>query len=132
MAVTTDSRSTTELLKDLSDQLSHLVRDELQLARAELEAKGKRLGTGAGLVGVASVLALYAGGMLLLGLVLLLALAIPAWAAALIVGAAALAVAGVLALVARRRLRQGAPPVPEQAMSSVRRDIETVRESARR
>jgi MFS family permease len=130
--MSTDSRSTADLLRDFSDQLTRLVRDEMQLAKAELEAKGKRLGFGAGLLGLAGVLAIYAGGALLLGVVLLLALVLPAWAAALIVGAAVAVVAGVLALVARGQLRRAAPPVPEEAMSSVRQDIQAVKESARR
>lgn len=130
--MSTDSRSTADLLRDFSDQLTRLVRDEMQLAKAELEAKGKRLGFGAGLLGLAGVLAIYAGGALLLGVVLLLALVLPAWAAALIVGGVVAVVAGVLALVARGQLRRAAPPVPEEAMSSVRQDIQAVRESARR
>lgn len=126
------SRSTGELLKDLSEQVSHLVRDEIQLATAELEAKGKRFGFGAGLFGVAGVFAMYAGGALVAAVVLLLALAMPAWAAALVVALVIGAVAAVIALVARDQVRRAAPPTPQEAVSSVRRDIETVRESARR
>jgi Putative Actinobacterial Holin-X, holin superfamily III len=134
MAVTSsaDERSTADLLKDFSDQITHLVRDELQLARAELEAKGKRFGFGAGLFGAAGVLAVYAGGALLLSLVLLLALVVPAWVAALIVGVVVAAAAAVLAMAARGQLRKAAPPVPEQTVTSVRQDIKAVKEGARR
>jgi Flp pilus assembly protein TadB len=126
------SRSTAELLKDLSEQISHLVRKEIQLASAEMETKRRRFGFGAGLFGLAGMLALYAGGALVAAAVLLLALAMPAWAAALIVALVIAAVAAVMALVARDHVRRATPPTPQEAVGSIRQDIEAVREGARR
>jgi hypothetical protein len=57
---------------------------------------------------------------------------VAAWLAALIVGAALLATAGVAALIARGRLRKATPPVPEQAVDSVKTDIEEIKEKVRR
>lgn len=127
-----NGRSTGELLKDLTGQVSHLVRDEIRLATAELEAKGKRFGFGAGLFGVAGLFGAYAGAAFVAAVILLLAQVLPAWAAALVVATVVGVVAVVLALVARDQVRRATPPVPEQAVGSVRQDIEVVRESARR
>jgi MFS family permease len=97
-----------------------------------METKGRRFGFGAGLFGFAGVLGLYAGGALVAAVILLLALAVPAWSAALIVAAVIAVVALVMAAVAREHVRRASPPAPQQAVSSIRQDIETVREGARR
>jgi tetrahydromethanopterin S-methyltransferase subunit C len=108
------------------------VRKEIQLAKAEMETKGRRFGFGAGLFGFAGVLALYAGAALVAAMILLLALAVPAWVAALIVAAVIAVVASVMAVVAREQVRRAAPPTPQETASSIRQDIEAVREGARR
>lgn len=119
-------QSTAELIQHASEQISRLVRDELRLARAELSQKGRTAGIGVGLLGGGGVVALYGVAALLTALVLGLAEVMPAWAAALIVGLGLLAVAGVLAVVGRGRVRDAAPPVPEETVASVRRDIGAV------
>jgi len=124
--------STGELVSRLTEQVSQLVRDELRLAQAELKEKGKRLGIGAGLTGVAGVLALYGLTALLAAVIAALALVLPVWAAALIVGVVVLLVAGLLALTGVGQVKRGTPPMPEQAIASTKRDIETVKESAKR
>ena len=123
--------STGELVARLSEQVSRLVRTELRLAQLELADKGKRAGIGVALFGGGGLLALYGVGAIVAGLVLLLALALPAWAAALIVGGVLLAVAGVLALRGRTQVRQATPPVPKQALDSVKADVAVVKERAR-
>lgn len=121
--------STGELLSRLTEDLSQLIRDELRLAQIEVTGKAKKAGVGAGMVGAAGVLALYGLGVVIATVVLALALALAAWLAALIVGAVLLAAAGVAALLGKRRLTEAAPPVPEQAVASVKRDIDAVRHS---
>src|SRR2546429_1089217 len=79
--------STGDLVKLAAEQISRLVRDELQLARVEIGGKAKRFGTGAGLFGAAGVIALYGVATLVATLILLLALVLPAWAPALVVAA---------------------------------------------
>jgi hypothetical protein len=130
-AVDADHASTADLVKLAGEQVSQLVREELALARAEMTAKAKRAGTGAGLFGAAGILALYGLGVLLATLVIALDLVLPLWLAALIVTVVLLVAAGVMALVGRGQVREATPPVPEQAVDSVRADLHTVSEAAR-
>jgi uncharacterized membrane protein YqjE len=127
-----DERSTGELVQQLSEQVSRLVREELRLAQLELAHKGKRAGIGAGLFGGGGLLAAYGVAALIAGLTLLLALVLPAWAAALIAGGALLAVSGVLALLGRSQVRGATPPLPRETIDSVKADVDQVKERARR
>jgi MFS family permease len=124
--------STGELVRRLSAQLSELVRRELDLARTELASKGKRAGAGAGLAGAGGVLALFGVGALIAAAIAGLATVMPVWLSALIVAAVLLLVAGVLALVGRGRLRQAAPPVPEQAVRGAQDDVAAVKNAVHR
>lgn len=126
-----DGRSTAELVKLASEQISHLVRDELRLAQAELSRKGKQAGIGAGMLGGAGVIALYGGAALLATVVLLLALVMPAWLATLIVGVVLLFIAGGMAMIGRARVKRATPPVPERAVDSLKEDIGTVAEAVK-
>src|SRR4051794_38177516 len=78
-------RPAADLVRDLSTQVTTLVRQELELARVELAAKGKEAGIGAGMFGGAGVLALYGGGALVAGAIIALSTAVAAWLAAVIV-----------------------------------------------
>ncbi len=120
--------SVAELMKQLSDQTATLVRQEMELAKAELTTKGKRAGLGAGMFGGASVFGLYALGALTACAILALGLAVKGWLAALIVAAAWGAIAGALALVGARNVKQGVPPVPEQTVESVKEDVEVTKQ----
>ncbi|MFC7306619.1 phage holin family protein [Streptomyces monticola] len=121
-----------ELVNRATEQLSQLIRDELRLAGLELAAKGKNAGRGGGLLGAAGAVA-YAGLMAVAGTgVAALSLALPVWAAALIIAVVLYAVAGVLALAGRSRLAKAAPPLPEEALGSVRADVEEIKERAHR
>jgi|SRR5688572_946733 len=119
-------QSTAELVKNASEQISRLVRDELRLAQAELARKGKHAGVGAGLFGGAGLVALYGVAALLTAVVLLLAYVMPAWLAAVIVGVVLLAVAGGLAMVGKKEVQQATPAVPEETVASVKADVATV------
>lgn len=112
-----------ELMRELSEQTTTLVRQELELAKLELAQKGRRAGIGAGMFGAAGVAALYAVGALTACLVLALATAVTGWLAALIVAAAYGLVAGALALSGRSKVAQALPPGPEQATESVKEDV---------
>ncbi|MEU5938077.1 phage holin family protein [Micromonospora sp. NPDC047548] len=118
--------STAELVQRATEQVSRLVRDELALARAELTQKGKHAGIGIGLFGGGGALALYGLGALVAAAVLLLALAMPAWLAALIVAVALFLLAGVLALVGKKQVSRAVPPVPASTVQSVRADVDVV------
>jgi hypothetical protein len=129
--MTQETPSTGELVTRLSEQMSTLVRDELALARAEMTEKGKRAGTGAGLLGGGGVLALYGVAGLITTAILGLAEIWAPWLAALVVTGVVFAVAGVLALVGRAEVKRAAPPVPERAKENVQADVETVRNAVR-
>ncbi|WP_409331273.1 phage holin family protein [Trujillonella humicola] len=124
--------STGELISRLTEQISTLVRDEARLAQAEVTQKAKRLGIGAGLFGGAGLVAFFGVAVLISAAVLGLAEALPAWLAALIVAVVLLAVAGVLALLGKKDVQQGTPPVPTQAIASTKADIATVKKAASR
>jgi len=119
--------STGQLVSQLSTELSQLVRDELQLAQVEVSGKAKQAGIGAGMFGVAGILAMYGVGALIATAILALALAVDAWLAALIVGVVVLAAAGVAALVGKNRVSKAVPPVPTRAVEGVKEDVETLR-----
>jgi uncharacterized membrane protein YqjE len=121
-----------DLVKQLSEQTSTLVRKELQLAQLEMTEKGKRAGIGAGLFGGAGVVALYGVGALIAAVILLLATAIEPWLSALIVAVVLLAAGGVAALMGKKQVQQAAPPQPEQAIQSTKRDVDTVKGKAGR
>jgi uncharacterized membrane protein YqjE len=121
-----------DLARQLSEQVSRLVRDELRLAQLEMTSKGKRAGLGIGMLGGGSLLAMYGIGCLLAAAILALALAVPAWLAALIVAAAVLAVSAAVALLGKGKLTKATPVVPEQAAQSVKADVEEIKERARR
>src|SRR4051812_29535656 len=116
--------STAELVKSLGEQVSRLVRQELELARAELTEKGKEAGAGAGMLGGAGIVALLALGSLTACLILLLAKVMDAWVAALIVTVVYAAIAGAIALAGRERLERGVPPTPEQTVETVKEDVQ--------
>ena len=112
-----------ELVKDLSSQTSTLVRKEIELARAELEAKGKVAGKGAGMLGGAAIAGLLALGALTAALIALLGEAMAIWIAALIVMALWAIVALVLAKAGQRSLQKATPPAP-QTIETVKEDIQ--------
>jgi hypothetical protein len=123
-------RSLATLLADVAGETVELVRQELALFRAELQQKLSRAGIGAALVGAGALIA-YSGWLfLLLAVVFALALFVPAWAAALIVGVLVLGVGGALALVGRSRMRADAL-APERTMRSLREDAAWLKERFR-
>jgi uncharacterized membrane protein YqjE len=124
-------RPTAELLRELSEQTTTLVRKEIELAKVELTEKGKRAGAGAGLFGGAALLAAFAFAAVTACLILALATAIAAWLAALIVGVVYVAIAAALALAGRAQLRRATPPVPEQAVETTKEDVEWVKTRAK-
>jgi MFS family permease len=126
-----EDRPVAELVRQLSDQTTTLVRQEIELAKAEMTAKGKQVGIGAGAFGAAGLVGLYAVGAITACLILALSTAVAGWLAALIVGVVYAAIAGVLALVGKKKTQAGAPPVPERAISSTKEDVEWAKTRAK-
>ena len=113
-----------ELLKQLSQETTTLVRQELELAKAEMREKAGKAGPGFGMWGAAGVTALLALGSLTAFLILALDGAMPNWLAALIVGLVYAAVAGVLYLRGKRRVEEAGSPVPQKTIETVKEDVE--------
>ncbi len=115
------------LVHRLSEQIPELVRSELRLAQAELTAKGKRAGLGVGMFSAAGLLAFLGVATLVATAVLALNLALPAWAAALIVAVALFVAAVVAAMVGKKEVQEATPPAPERTIASVKEDVATVK-----
>lgn len=129
------ARETTDLVKQelelaraeatrVGDGVLTLARQELQLAKAEMREKGKKAGTGAGLLGAAGGMALLAGGAFTAFLILALDGVMPNWLAALLVAVVYGAVAAVLFLTGKERVQEAGPLVPEQTVDSVKEDVQ--------
>lgn len=119
-------RSIGELVSSVSEQFSTLVRDEIQLAQLQLAEKGKRLGTGAGFLAAAGLVAFYAGGVLLAAAVLGLATVLPAWLSALIVGVVLLIIAGIAALLGKKRI-DASKEIAPKPQEGLKEDVEAVK-----
>jgi len=120
-----------ELMRELSQQTTTLVKQELDLAKAEMREKGKRAGVGIGMWGAAGVVALLALGALTAFFILVLDEVMPDWLAALIVAAAYGAVAGVLYLQGRDRVEEAGSPVPEQTVETLKEDVQWAKDQTR-
>ena len=121
---TQSDKSLADLSKQLSEQAAALASKEVELAKAEVALKGKRLGLGAGMFGGAGMLGFYGVGALIAAAILALATAVAAWLAALIIAVVLGAIAGVLALQGKNKVQQATPPVPEEATESVKEDVQ--------
>jgi hypothetical protein len=127
-----ENASTADLLSRLPDQVTTLVRDEVRLAQAEVTAKAKRLGVGAGLFGGAGLVAVLGLNALVTAAVLGLANVIPGWLAGILIAVVLFAIAAVLALVGKKDVQQAAPPVPTETIASVKADVATVKDGLSR
>ena len=117
--------------KEVAERASALVRLELELAALELKRKLGALGVGAGLGIGAVVIGLFALGFGLATIAVALALVVPTWLALLIVTGFLLLVATLLGLLARRNVRRGTPPVPEQAIREAKLTTEAIKSNGR-
>jgi Putative Actinobacterial Holin-X, holin superfamily III len=124
-----------EVAKELTADVSLLVRQEIALAKAEMAEKGRTAAPGLGMFGGAGIVGLCAAGALTAFLILVLSIFLPDWAAALIVGAVLSLTAYVLVQRGKERVADAGKPVPEQTIETVKEDVEwakTRASSARR
>ncbi|MFG3555320.1 phage holin family protein [Micromonospora sp. NPDC047557] len=121
-----------ELVQRATDQITRLVRDELTMARAEMTAKGKRAGVGAGLLGGGAMLGIFAGATAVTTLVLTLAAIMPDAVAALIVTVVLALAAAIAAQRGKKQVSTAMPITPTATRDSVRADAETIRDAANR
>jgi hypothetical protein len=129
---TPGEQSTSELVKTVAEQVSVLVRDEMKLAQLEMTRKGKQAGTGIGMMGGGGLIALYGVGCLIACAIIGLSHAVTAWLAVLIIGVVLLVIAGIAALMGKGRMKKATPPMPEEAVSSVKTDVAEIKERVRR
>lgn len=116
-----------QLTRDATAQLKRLVAAELALFKAEMAAKAKAAGIGAGLLVGALVFVFFAGGVLITAAVFAFALIVPGWLAALIVGGILIVLAVIAALIGRAMLKRGVPPVPDDLGSELKADAQALR-----
>jgi uncharacterized membrane protein YqjE len=117
-----------ELMSQLSAQVSRLVRDEMRLAQKEFQRSAKHAGLGAGLLSAAGLLAFFGVASLIVAVIAAIAVALPVWAAALIVGAAMLSVSGIAALLSKKQVDEVTPAAP-QTVANVKQDVEQLKGS---
>jgi hypothetical protein len=117
-------RPTGELLRELSQQTTDLVRQEIELAKAEVGEKGKQAGIGAGMFGGAGLFGVGAFAALTTAIIAALSLAMDTWIAALIVTVVYGAIAAVLAQRGKQKVQEVGAPVPEQTRDSVKEDVQ--------
>jgi uncharacterized membrane protein YqjE len=120
-----------ELMKQLADQTSRLVRNEVRLAKAELTEKAQSYGRAAGMLAAAAVVGLLAGIAFTMFLIYLLKLALPLWAAALIVTVLYGVVGFALFAAGKKRLDETRTPVPEQTVETVKEDVQWLKTQTR-
>ncbi|RSS66753.1 phage holin family protein [Streptomyces sp. WAC06614] len=121
-----------ELVSRASQQISELVREEMQLARAELTQKGRRYGVGGGLFGGAGLVGVLGAQALVAAAIAALSLVLPLWAAALVVGVVLAAVAAVLAMAGKKQVASAGGPAPEKSIDSIKADVAEIKEKAHR
>jgi len=127
MASANRAPSLVELVSELPGRVTDLVHAEIQLLKTEVIGKLKSLGIGAGLLLGAAIVLGFMFGVLLTAAILALSLVMPGWLAALLVAAVLLIVAAILALVGWRVLKRGIPPIPNESIHSLQRDVRTIR-----
>jgi uncharacterized membrane protein YqjE len=116
--------SVPELVKELTRDISELVRQEIELARVEMTEKGRKAGLGVGMFGGAAVLGMAVVGGSMATIIILIDLAMPLWLASLITTVLYAAAAAVLALRGRDELKETGAPIPERTKQSVKEDIQ--------
>jgi hypothetical protein len=120
-----------ELVKDLSEEASLLVRQEVALAKLEMSEKARVAARGSALMGGGGMLAYLGLGALTAAAILGLSEVFLPWLAALIVGGVYLVIALILFLTGRASLRKAGPPLPEETVETIREDAEWIRRRSR-
>jgi hypothetical protein len=120
-------KSLFSLIGDLPNLVRDLVKGELELLKTEIIGKLKILGVGVGLILGAVLVLLFFIGVLLTAAILGLATVMPGWLAALIVAFVLLIVVAVLAWIGYKEVKKAMPPVPEESIKSLKRDVITIK-----
>ena len=113
-----------EIARDLTRDVTMLVRQEVELAKSEMAQKGRVAAPGLGMIGGAGVVGLMAAGALTASLILVLSIFLPDWLSALAVGVVLAAVAYLLVKQGKERVGEAGTPIPEQTIETVKEDVE--------
>jgi hypothetical protein len=113
--------------KSVAEHASSLVRLEIQLALLEIKKKVAALGLGIGLLVGAALFGLFLLAFVLATITALIALALPVWAALLIMTGLMLGAVATLGLLGLGAVKKGSPPVPEQAIQEAKLTTEAIR-----
>lgn len=122
-AVGREKKSVFTLIGELPGIITTLIRDELEQIKREAVTRLKSAGIGIGLFVGAAVFLYFAAFPLMAAIVLGIGAGLPYWLAALLLGVLLLIIAVVLALLGLSRVKKGVPPVPKEAVDSVKDDV---------
>lgn len=123
-------RTIGQLVADASNDLSAIVRSEIELAKVEISNDAKNAGKGAGMFIGAAVFGAYGFGVLLLAIAWgIHALGLPVWAGLLIVAVLLFLGAGILALVGKKSVSR-VKGKPERTIVNAQETIEAVKPSS--
>jgi len=129
-----DERSVSELVFDVAEKSSSLVREEIELAKTEISEKVAKILRGS-VVGIAAgIFAFLALILVMEGIAWLLAEEVfdgNAWPGFFVEAAAFLLIAAAAGFIAYRSVQAGAPPVPEQAIAEAKLTKETLESGAK-
>jgi uncharacterized membrane protein YqjE len=118
-----EQRSIADLVVEVSENASTLVREEIELAKAEVSEKVSKLARGAGIGIAAGAFAFLALIMILHGIAWVLGEELFSgniWAGYFVTAAIFLLLAALAGWIASKALKAGAPPVPEQAIEEAK------------
>jgi uncharacterized membrane protein YqjE len=124
------AKSAGQLVKEVTEDISTLIRKEIDLAKQELGSSMAAKAKGAVIIAIAGVLGLFALIFLLLALRDGLDAFLWTWVADLITAAILLAIGGIAALLARRKLTT--PINPELTKKTIKDDVEWAKSVGRR
>ncbi len=120
-------RSIGTIIKDLTADVSMLIRSEIALLKLELKEAAAKLGGGAAMMAGALFLGLIGLAFLFVTITLgMIALGLPAWLSSLIVTVVLFAAAGILIVLGKKKLA-GVNFVPSEAIENIKLDIDTLK-----
>lgn len=127
MATPQTQRTVSDVLQDIVGNVQQIIRSEFRLAKVELREKAERASRPAVFVASGALIGVYGLGFLFLAAVYGLAIVMPEWAAALIVGAV-LSIVGVLALSFGRAKLQAIDPMPDKTVETLKENVQWAKE----
>ena len=133
LSETDSDRSVGDLTIDVTERVSILVREEIELAKAEVSAKLAKLGRGAGVGVAAGTFAFLALILILHGIAWLLGEELfdgNIWAGYFVTAGIFLLIAALAGFIAYRAVKAGSPPVPEQAIEEAKLTKEMLEKEA--